>query len=162
MLPVGDLISLASISLAFSKSSQIGPSSSNHLKTVWEKNKRRALFDKTVPNIYEEPSIFVQHASNASDVSMACVDLHRDRIPPRFVHSVQFNDLQGHIHVGKIVGSVKVKNVFFVRCKRSAPWEFLPRQNRCFAKTTRPVSQDQTPIATFLRHHCLVLKNFQD
>ncbi len=31
-LPIGDLISLTSISLAFSKSSQIGPSSSNHLK----------------------------------------------------------------------------------------------------------------------------------
>ncbi len=33
-LPVGDLISLALISLTFSKSSQIGPSSSNHLKMV--------------------------------------------------------------------------------------------------------------------------------
>ncbi len=34
MLPIGDLISLTSISLAFSKSSQIGPSSSNHLKRM--------------------------------------------------------------------------------------------------------------------------------
>ncbi len=33
-LPKGDLISLTPISLAFSKSSQIGPSSSKHLKTV--------------------------------------------------------------------------------------------------------------------------------
>ncbi len=33
-LPIGDLISLAPILLAFSKSSQIGPSSSNHLKRV--------------------------------------------------------------------------------------------------------------------------------
>ncbi len=33
-LPIGDLISLTLISLAFSKSSQIRPSSSNHLKTT--------------------------------------------------------------------------------------------------------------------------------
>ncbi len=33
-LPIGDLISLTPISLAFSKSSQIGPSSSNHLKST--------------------------------------------------------------------------------------------------------------------------------
>ncbi len=31
---MGDLISVTPISLAFSKSSQIGPSSSNHLKMV--------------------------------------------------------------------------------------------------------------------------------
>ncbi len=34
-LPIGDLISLTLISLAFSKSSQIEPSSSNHLKSMW-------------------------------------------------------------------------------------------------------------------------------
>ncbi len=33
-LPIGDLISLTRIALAFSKSSQIGPSSSNHLKSI--------------------------------------------------------------------------------------------------------------------------------
>ncbi len=38
-LPIGDLISLTPILLAFSKSSQIGPSSSNHLKTAQPKNK---------------------------------------------------------------------------------------------------------------------------
>ena len=33
-LPIGDVISLNPISLAFSKSSQIGPSSSNHPKSA--------------------------------------------------------------------------------------------------------------------------------
>ncbi len=43
-LPISDLISLGLISLTFSKSSQISPSSSNHLKSVFNENKNSCFW----------------------------------------------------------------------------------------------------------------------
>ncbi len=69
-LPIGDLISLTPISLAFSKRSQIGPSSSNHLKS--DRKHVSALgstFSHALGGPTRSPSLVAQQVLQSSDFS---------------------------------------------------------------------------------------------